>query len=501
MKASELFYGTDVKYKDGNISFSGIASDSRKVKDGYLFICQRGKRHDGHYHSGEAIKNGAAAVLAESPIEGIPEDKLLLTSDTRLAESFAWNNYTSRAAEDMTTVAITGTAGKTSVAYILRHILSSAGRRVGLISTIQTLAGDHEIQLGENGGSSVSDLHGAMTTPDPEYFYTAVAEMKKCGCDTLIYEASSHALMYKKTAAIHNDAAIFTNLSPEHLDSHGDMESYFRVKASLMETSSAAIINVDDPWMATLPILYPTARTVRCTARYSRVADSEVCALRYVPHGADGCEYVYFSERAVFRIKTPLLGRHSVYNTMEAAACAVMLGVDPMNVKESLSDFRGAGGRLCRVEMPEGCGVSVFIDYAHTAESVRKVAQTAREFTRGKLIILFGCGGDRDKQKRPEMTRAAQNTADCIIITSDNPRSEDPVSIINDMLAGLDREKPYSIIEDRRDAIRHAISIAEAGDTLLLLGKGHEKYEILADGKHPFDEEAIVKEAAEERFM
>ncbi len=500
MKASELFYGTDIKCQNGDLLFTGIASDSRKVRAGYLFICQKGKRHDGHYHSVEAIKNGAIAVLAEYPIDGIPHEKLLLTSDTRLAESLLWNNYTGRAAEGMTVIAITGTAGKTSVAYTLRHILSSAGHKVGLISTVQTLAGECELELGENGGSSVSDLHGAMTTPDPEYFYSAIAEMKKLGCDTLIYEASSQAIMMKKTAALKNDVAIFTNLSPEHLDCHGDMESYFKVKASLMESSDMAIINIDDPWMAKLPVIYPTVKTVRCTARYSRVADSEVCALRYVPHGINGSEYVYFSERAVFRIKTPLIGRHSVYNTMEAAACAVVLGVDPLTVKEALSDFHGVSGRMYMVDVPASAEFNVFIDYAHTAESIRKVAETAREFTKGRLIILFGCGGDRDKTKRPEMTRAAQQYGDYIIITSDNPRNEDPGDIINDMLAGLDREKQYSIIPDRRKAIRYAISIAETEDVILLLGKGHEKYEILSDGKHPFDEEAIVTEAIKKRF-
>ncbi|MBR5253210.1 MAG: UDP-N-acetylmuramoyl-L-alanyl-D-glutamate--2,6-diaminopimelate ligase [Clostridia bacterium] len=501
MKSSELFYGTDIKYPNGDQSFTGIASDSRKLKDGYLFICQKGKRHDGHYHSLEAIKNGAAAVLAEYPIDGIPQDKLLLTADTRLTESLVWNNYTGRAADRMTVIAITGTAGKTSVAYILRHILSSAGHKVGLISTVQTLAGERELQRGENGGSSVSDLHGAMTTPDPEYFYSAISEMKQLGCDTLIYEASSQAIMLKKTAALKNDVAIFTNLSHEHLDCHGDMDSYFKVKASLMESSSTAIINIDDPWMAKLPIIYPAAKTVRCTARYSRVADSEVCALRYVPHGINGSEYVYFSEKAVFRIKTPLLGRYSVYNTMEAAACAMVLEVDPLTVKEALSDFRGAGGRMYRVDLPTSTDINVFIDYAHTAESIAKVAETAREFTKGRLIILFGCGGDRDKTKRPEMTKSAQQIGDYIIITSDNPRNEDPGEIINDMLSGLNREKPYRIIPDRREAIRYAINMAEAEDVILLLGKGHEKYEILSDGKHPFDEEAIVIEAVKERFM
>lgn len=500
MKASELFYGTDISYSFDDISFCGVASDSRRVKKGFLFICQRGTRHDGHYHSLEAIKNGAAVVLADHYIDGIPKERIALTSDTRVAESQVWNNYTGRPADKMTKIAITGTAGKTSVAFALRHIFSAAGHKVGLISTVRTLAGSKEMQLGENGGSSVSDLHGAMTTPDPEYFFTAIAGMRDSGCDTLVYEASSQSILFRKTSAISPDVAIFTNLSPEHLDCHGDMESYFRTKASLMDDAKTAVINIDDPWMAKLTEMYPDTKTVRCTARYSRVADSDVCALRYLSHGAEGIEYVYFSEQAVFRIRTQVSGRYSVYNTMEAASCAISLGIDPMTVKEALSDFRGVDGRLQRIDIPTDCGFSVFIDYAHTPESVGKVTETAREFTEGRLITLFGCGGDRDKVKRPEMTRMAQKTSDYIIITSDNPRNEDPNEIIGDMLRGLGERKNHTIIPDRREAIRYAVSIAEAGDVILLLGKGHEKYEILSDGKHPFDEEAIVIEAIKDRF-
>ncbi len=501
MKASELFYGTDIRYPFGDISFSGVASDSRRVQEGYLFICQKGARHDGHYHSREALERGAVAVLADHPIEGIPDKMLALTSDTRVAESCIWNNFTGRPTEDMDVIAVTGTAGKTSVAFILRHILSSAGRKVGLISTVRCTAGEHELQLGENGGSSVSDLYGAMTTPDPEYFFLAAAQMREMGCDTLIYEASSQSLLLGKTSAISNDVAIFTNLSLEHLDCHGDMDSYFKVKSSLMNTSKAAVVNIDDPWMTKLPEMHPAKRTVRCTARYGKVADSDVCALRYVSHGAEGIEYVYFSENAVFRIRTPVPGRYSVYNTMEAAACAILLGVDPMTVKESLSDFCGVDGRLCKVDIPVELGISVFIDYAHTPESIRKVAETAREFTEGRLIVMFGCGGDRDTAKRPEMAQAAQKTADFVIITSDNPRNEDPNKIIDDIVCGIDNKKPHIVIPDRREAIRYAVNMAEAGDVILLLGKGHEKYEILSDGKHPFDEEALVIEAVKERFM
>lgn len=496
MKAKELFAKTDVKYPFGNIDFSGVASDSRRAGEGYLFICQRGLRHDGHYHSLEAVRNGAKAVLAEHEIEGIPLEMTALTGNTRRTESQVWYNFTGRPTDGMTKIAITGTAGKTSVAFTLRHILSSAGRRVGMITTVKTTAGDKEIHLGENGGSSVADIHGAMTTPDPEYFFGAALEMKNRGCDTLIYEASSQSLELEKTYAVIPDVAVFTNLSPEHLDCHINMESYFRAKAMLAERAKTLIVNTDDPWMARLVEMYSDREVIRCSGKYDKVGESEVCALRYVPHGEAGLEFVYFSESAVFRIKTPLVGRHSVYNAMEAAACAIRLGVDPMTVKESLACFRGAPGRLYKIDVP---GLNVFIDYAHTPEAIRAVAGFAKELTRGRVILLFGCGGDRDRSKRPDMARAAQELADYVIVTSDNPRNEDPTKIIEDILCGIDTKKPHAVIPDRREAIRHAVKIAEVEDVVLLLGKGHEKYEILSDGKHPFDEESLVREAVADR--
>lgn len=498
MKAKELFAGTDIEYAFADMEFAGVTSDSRRVREGYLFICQKGYRHDGHYHSSEAVGNGALAVLSDHPIDKIPPHKIALTRDTRTAESMVWNNFWGRPADGMTKVAITGTAGKTSVAFILRHILASAGHKVGIITTVCTMAGNVVLNAAENGGSSVSDIHGAMTTPDPEYFFGKAAQMREYGCDTLIYEASSQSLLFKKTSAISPDIAIFTNLSPEHLDCHGDMESYFAVKATLLESAKTAIINVDDEWMSRLVGRRGEREIIRCSADYSKVAKTEVCALRYASHGTDGSEFVYFSESAVFRIKTPLVGKYSMYNVLEAAACAIRLGVDPMTVKESLSTFGGVDGRLKRIEAD---GINVFIDYAHTPEAVRNVGETVKSLSKGKLIILFGCGGDRDRTKRPAMAKAAQSVADYVIITGDNPRNEDPGRIIKDILSGIDDTKPFAVIPDRRVAVQKAVAEAKEGDVVLLLGKGHEKYEILSDGKHPFDEEKLVRDALKARGL
>lgn len=504
MRAEELFHGCKATGYNRGADFSGITSDSRRACEGYLFICQRGIHHDGHAFAADALSRGAAAVLAEHEIEGVPRDKVIITPDARHDESLIWYNYYARPTDGMKKIAVTGTAGKTSVAFILRHIMRAAGHKVGMITTVKTVSGERELTLGTNGGSSVSDAAGAMTTPDPEYFFEAAAEMRDDGCDAIIYEASSQSLYYKKTCAICPDAAVFTNLSPEHLDCHGTMENYFQAKASLMESARVAVINGDDGYIARLPRMYPRTKCITCSAQLSKVSESDVCALRYSSRGADGIEFVYFSVGAVFWIVTPVIGEHSVYNIMQAAACAIELGVDPMTVKEALSDFPGVDGRLNRVALNKKtsmeCGFAVFIDYAHTPDSLKSVLRALRDITEGELIVLFGCGGDRDRQKRPEMARAAQENADFVIITGDNPRTEAPGEIITDIVSGIDVGRPFAVIPDRTAAIKHAVNTAKAGDTILLAGKGHEKYEILEDGMHPYDEEKIAVDAVRERL-
>ncbi len=498
MKAAELLrnLASDVPELD----VTGLTSDSRTARPGWLFICHTGLRRDGCAYAAEALGLGAAAVIAPHPIDGIPPEKTILTPDTRLAESVLWNRFCGEPADGMTKIAVTGTAGKTSVTFILREILMTAGRKVGVISTLGAFSGHEPVPLGENGGAAVSDIPGAMTTPDPEYFFRAVERMKRGECDTLIWEASSQSQLMKRTAAICPDAAVFTNLSPEHMDCHGSMENYFAAKATLMKGAGIAVINTDDEWMRRLPELYPQVPVVRCSAESGKVAVSDACAIKTVLRGADGIEYVYFSENAVFRVRSPLIGRMSVQNTLLAAAAALAVGTDAMITKEALDGFSGVPGRMNRVKLPGVIGFSVFIDYAHTPSSLASVLDAMREITKGRLIVLFGCGGDRDRQKRPLMAEAAGRGADYVILTSDNARTEDPDAIITEAAAGLDPAVPHAVIRDRAEAIRFAVRMAETGDTVLLAGKGHEKYEIRADGMVPFDEEAIVRAAVRDRF-
>ena len=497
----ELFRGCEISgLSDGK--YSGAASDSRRVREGELFICHRGLHRDGRRYAGEALERGAAAVLTDEPIDGIPAEKILITPDTRLAESFIRRNLAGDPAKGMRTVAVTGTAGKTSVVYLLRHILSAAGRKVGIVSTIKTLSGNEEITLGDGGGSSVPDIAGAMTTPDPEYFFGAVRKMADDGCDTLIYEASSQGLLYKKTAAVHNDIAVFTNLSPEHLDAHGSMEKYFGAKASLMQTSDRAVINADDGWISRLYRMYPGKKITRCSMNSGTEAD--VYGVNYKSYAADGIGFFFVSEDAAFRVRTPLIGVTSAYNMLESAAAAVMLGADPLTVRDSLRVYGGADGRMMRVStgsrpLDKKSDITVFIDYAHTPEAMRSLLISAAEIA-DRITVLFGCGGDRDRSKRAETARIAQAYADRVIITSDNPRSEDPDKIIGDILEGVDRGKNHAVIRDRREAVEYAVLTAEAGEMILLCGKGHEKYEILSDGKHPYDEYRTASDAIRRRI-
>lgn len=502
MKLSKILEGCKIIGSFNECGIGGISSDSRKTRQGDLFICQSGHRYDGHEFAADAVSNGAAAVLTDRFLDGIERELQIVTPDTRLAESLAWNNFLSHPADGMLKIAVTGTAGKTTTAYAIRHIFQCAGRRVGMISTVKTLANDTEIPMGENGGSSVSDLAGAMTTPDPEYFFGAVSEMKRLGCDTLIYEASSQSLELKKTSAIVPDIAIFTNISPEHLDCHGNMENYFAAKCILFEGVKKAVINSDDAMASRLPGIFPDCHFIRCSADPSRVADSDVCALRYQSHGIDGIEYVYFSENAVFRMKSPMIGKFNAYNTLLSSAAAISAGIDPTVVKDAVDSFHGVDGRMMRVRFPndDACP-AVYIDYAHTAKSLENALSALREITKGQLRVLFGCGGDRDREKRAEMAKAAQKIADYTIITSDNPRGENPDDIINDIMSGVDQTKPYVVIPNRRAAIRYAVNTSAENDVLLLAGKGHEKYEITSDGKHPFDEEEIVVAAAREKYL
>lgn len=364
----------------------------------------------------------------------------------------------------------------------------------GLIGTVHCASGGKLLQ------STAEESDANMTTPDPEDLYRLLAEMEADGVKTVIMEASSHALALGKLDALHFDAAIFTNLTPDHLDFHGSMDRYFEAKAKLFERCDLAILCGDDPWARKL-------RTrLDCPVRVCSVKrqDADYVAEQIRNRGAEGISYCLRSARARIRMECPVPGRFTVMNTLLAATLALELGKSPACIHDALRSFAGVRGRMEPVRLPLSAEWRVFIDYAHTPDAMENLLRTARGFCRPgqRLVIVFGCGGERDRGKRPVMGALATSLADFAVITADNSRGEDPQEIIAEIVAGAQKQKAenYTVIPHRRDAIAYVLRHAQAGDVILLAGKGHETYEIDRTGRHPFDERAIVDEIARELY-
>lgn len=494
MRLYELLRGVDVlqPHADECMEIPHIVSDSRRARAGCMFLCLRGVRTDGHRYIPQAKEKGAAVAVIDDTACAPADLPYVVVGNTRAAAAQIWNNYYGDPTRDMRVVAITGTNGKTSTSYILRAILAAAGYKTGLIGTVRCLCGDEEIDLG--GGGEIADVPAAMTTPDPEFLYGAAAQMRDRGTEVLILEATSHALDLHKVDAMHIDIGIFTNLTPEHMDYHGTMDRYLAAKARLFAMCPVGILLADDPYAAPLTELAPMCRYIRCRVRED--AEGDVYALRQQMQGIDGVSYVYYAKNTVFRVKCPVPGQFTVANTMLAITAALRLGIDPLTIQDALRSFSGVEGRMERVILP-GAPFTLFLDYAHTPAALETLLRTVRHARREgqKITLLFGCGGDRDPAKRPVMGRIASALADFVILTSDNCRTENPTEILSQIRRGMDREKPHIVLPDRREAIRYAIREAGAGDILLFAGKGHEKYEIDAYGKHPFDEADIARRA------
>lgn len=470
---------------------ASVVSDSRRAAPGCLFLALPGTRTDGHRFLADAAARGAAAAVIDvhhTPPDGLPA---ICVADTRVAAAHIWNNYFDDPSRTMRTVAVTGTNGKTTTSTMLHAILCRAGFMPGLIGTVQCLCGTSPIDIG--AGGEIVDTPAAMTTPDPEYLTGAIAQMHRRGADALVLEASSHALSFHKIDALRLDLGVFTNLSPEHLDHHGTMDAYRRAKARLFTLVPAGILNADDAAAASIQNDAPFCRFTRCSPGGN---PADVRAERVRLLGMDGVEYIYFAQNTVFRVRCPIPGRFTVENSLLAITAALSLGVDPLTVQEAIAAFPGVAGRMERVTLP-GAPFSLFIDYAHTPAALEALLRTVRAARAPgqRITLLFGCGGDRDATKRPVMGRIASALADFVIVTSDNPRREDPGEILSAILSGMDREKPHAVIVDRRDAIAYAVTHAEQDEILLFVGKGHESYEITATGKTPFDEAELARAA------
>lgn len=488
MKLSYLvreLYPVRLEMPDGisadDVEITGISTDSRLVEEGNLFVCIRGTHIDSHTLAADAAERGAAAIVAERTIlSGVPT---VIVENTRAAAALLWSLYFGSPQKEMKVIAVTGTNGKTSVTHILHRILSDAGIQTGLIGTVCSMIGDEE--LPHLGGSEIDGAAAAMTTPDPKYLYGTMAKMCDLGVTHVVMEASSHALAQHKLDPIEADVAVFTGLSPEHLDFHGTMENYLCAKSVLFRTAKRCIINSDSEYAQKLCELAPNA--------YLSVGTGKGADLRarHIKYTGDGVEYRLTGDGISEKITCRMPGAFGVYNSLLAAAAALSCGVPAEVIARSAANFPGVPGRMETV-YSDGA-IRVVRDFAHTPEAMRRAIEIMRADTRGRLIVLFGCGGDRDRSKRPAMGRIAAETADITVVTSDNSRTENPIAIIDEILEGVGGS-PCRVIPDRRQAICTALSMMKKKDVLLLLGKGHENYQIGRSGIYPFDEREIVAE-------
>ncbi len=451
---------------------AGITCDSRRVESGFAFVCISGTAQDGHVYAADALEKGAAVVITQVP-QGLSREVTVPSTRKTWAQMCA--RWFGDPAQHLHLIGVTGTNGKTTVTWLLKAALTACGHKVGLLGTIQNMIGDRVLPSGH-------------TTPDPYELQSMLALMVAEGCTYAVMEVSSHALCQDRVEGCVFDAAIFTNLTQDHLDYHGTMEAYMRAKKRLFSQARLAVVNVDDAWAAAMSegVSIPL---------YTFSAKGEAdFAAKEIAARPDGVDFLLQTATDTARVSFAIPGMFSVYNALATAACLLSLGFPLATVTQALEKARGVKGRAEIVPGPKG--VTVVIDYAHTPDGLENICRTLKECCAGDLITVFGCGGDRDRTKRPKMGRIAAACSDRLVVTSDNPRSEDPMAIIEEILVGVrEQNTPYIVEENRARAIHAALSAARPGDTVLLAGKGHETYQILADGVIHLDEREIVAEA------
>jgi UDP-N-acetylmuramoyl-L-alanyl-D-glutamate--2,6-diaminopimelate ligase len=448
-----------------------IRYDSRRVEPGDLFVALRGGAADGHDYVGDALNRGAAAILAESrPEAGVP---YAVVSDTREALAHMANVFYGRPSRELSVIGVTGTNGKTTTAHLLRSILEASGRKTGMLGTISYCYGDICIPA-------------PFTTPEAPEFQGILRQMKDGGCTDVVTEVSSHALVQKRVEFTRFEAAVFTNLTSEHLDFHRSMEEYFGAKRRLFEEffAGTAVLNADDFYGRELEASLPGPRV---TYGIHRDADLRAADVRLT---GDGLSFVLVHDGRRYPVASSLAGLPNVSNILAAAGAAVAVGVRWEDVLEGIARMRQVEGRFEKVQ--EGQDFLCVIDFAHTPDALERLIETAREITGGRVITVFGSGGDRDRSKRPVMGAAATRLSDLVFITSDNPRSEEPLSIIGEIAAGAAKEN-FRIVPDRAQAIGQALSEARPMDTVLIAGKGHEQYQEAAGRRLPFSDRETVR--------
>lgn len=468
---------------DGATEVLGLAYDSRQVKPGWLFFAIQGERADGHQYIGDLMRGGAAGVVSERPAAAAFPGVWIQAPSIRRAMAEMGRAFYGDPASKLQLTGITGTNGKTTTAHLLHSILKAAGRKPGLFGTI-------EYRL--NGRI----LPAHHTTPESLDLLALFADLAASGGHAAVMEVSSHALAQDRVWGFRFVAAVFTNLTRDHLDYHKDFDHYFAAKRRLFEGTGApppelAVINADDAWgQKLLQMEMPRKIT------YGVESEAQVKVSRFTL-GADGIRASITGLGGKLEIASPLMGRANLENILAAAATAEALGIPGQAIQDGVAALRQVPGRFERVDM--GQPFIVLVDYAHTHDALRNALAIARELARNRLLVVFGCGGDRDRSKRPLMGEAAGSMSDLAILTSDNPRGEDPILIMNDAMVGLQKAgKPYLAEVDRAQAIREALGRAHEGDVVLLAGKGHETAQVLRDGPIPFDDREVARRVLKE---
>ncbi|MCL2577076.1 MAG: UDP-N-acetylmuramoyl-L-alanyl-D-glutamate--2,6-diaminopimelate ligase [Defluviitaleaceae bacterium] len=468
-------------------NFSGeitsVVHDTRKITAGALFICLRGKKADGHNLISEAAAKGASAVLIDAKFSGeISVDiGIVRVENTRAAMALVSANFYGDPAKKLRLVGVTGTNGKTTTTYFIESILRSCGRKTGLIGTVGLRA------LGEP-----LDIHFTTdTTPDPPELHFIFAKMLEMGVTDVIMEVSSHALALHKMAGLTFDVGVFTNLTQDHLDFHGTMENYRSAKAQLFTQSNFAVVNSDDE--ATPTMLEYHGKAPFFTYAINNCADFR--ALHTVCRPIGSTFDLELSDSAdIMPFNIPVGGKFNIYNVLAAIGTACALGIKISSMQAAVARLCGVPGRIQSV--PNNRGLNIFVDYAHSPDGLVKIINTVRETTAGRVITIFGCGGDRDKTKRPIMGEIAAQLSDYCILTSDNPRTENPFEILAQIETGVKKNTDqYKIIENRREAICAGIKMLQPADALIIAGKGHEDYQIIGTTKHHFDDFETATEA------
>lgn len=502
MTIIKLIEGLGITKKHGSLKtlIKGIAYDSRLVQEGFIFVAVRGFSVDGHEYIKDAISRGATAIIAEDAVEktGVqqfiaqPDTAYIEVPDSRRALALISSVYYGHPSDRLSLIGITGTNGKTTTSFITKNIIDDGGTRAGLIGTIYCIAG-------EQASASVN------TTPESLDLQRCLSAMVSNNLKYAVLEVSSHALALNRVGGCSFNVAAFTNFSQDHLDFHGTMQEYFRAKRRLFSElgrDGTAVLNWDDPVIRTmteeLECSVITCGTEKgAMIRAENVEEQMIRRGEHKPSVPSGLSFDVQTEDSRLSIESKLIGRFNVSNILMSIGIARALGIDDSTIQRGIKNTEPVEGRFENID--EGQDFLCIVDYAHTDDALKKLIEEAVFITEGRVVTVFGCGGDRDKAKRPLMGKIASELSDVVVITSDNPRSEDPVEIIKDIVKGINKQN-YSIQPDREKAIKEAVALMTEGDTLLVAGKGHENYQEIMGVRHHLSDKEILKKEIRKRL-